>query len=117
MHCQAVNSLVPYLKKGIPPKVPVANFFLRDLDGKYCIIFALVVYGIYGMCNKFRHSTDHSDLMRSCEQLLMFLLGLGLPSLGRSVFCGHIEEQLDLSMCIYSSCPGKGCLWLKQKIV
>jgi len=65
VHCQTVNSLLPsYLKKGNPPKVPVAHFFLRDLDGKHRIIFALIVYGIYAIHNEFRHSTDHSDFKR-----------------------------------------------------
>ena len=32
----------------------------------------------------------------SCVQLLMFLLGLSLARLGRSVFCGHTDERLGI---------------------
>ena len=71
VHCQAVNSLFPsYLKKVNPPKVPVANFFLRELDGKHRLIFALVVYGIYAVHNGFRHSTNHSEFKRRVMRMI-----------------------------------------------
>ena len=67
VHCQMVHSMFPsYLKKGRPPKVRVANFFLRDVDGKHRIVFALVVYAIYSIHNEYRHSKDHSDFRRCC---------------------------------------------------
>ena len=65
LFCPAIQQLFPsYLKTGNPPKVPVASFFLRGLDGRHRVTFAVVIYAIYCIHNEFRHSTDHSDFKR-----------------------------------------------------
>jgi len=71
VHCPSIHGLFPrYLKSGNPPKVPVGHFFLRDLDGRHRITFALVIYAIYRIHNEFRHSTDHSDFKRCCLRVI-----------------------------------------------
>ena len=65
VYCTSVQDLFPScLKSGHPPRVPVERFFLREMDGKHRIVFALVIYGIYTIHNEFRPSIDHSDFKR-----------------------------------------------------
>ena len=71
VHCKAIQQLFPlYLRTGNPPKVPVVKFFLRGLDGRHCLTFALVIYAIYRIHNKFRHSSDHTDFKRCCLRII-----------------------------------------------
>ena len=71
VHCKAIQQLFPsYLRTGNPPKVPVANFFLRGLDGRHRLTFALVIYAIYRIHNEFRHSSDHTDFKRCCLRII-----------------------------------------------
>ena len=65
VHCPAIQSLFPqHMKQGPRSRVPVSSFFLRQLDGRHRLTFALLVYALYAVHNDFRNSTNHQDFAR-----------------------------------------------------
>ena len=69
--CQAVQDLFPsHLKKGSPPRIPVANFFLIGHDDTHRIVFALVIYALYTLHNEFRHTSDRHEFRRRIHHIM-----------------------------------------------